>query len=86
LEILGEYARQVALGLVGLANILDPEIIVVSGGLASLGDLLLEPVRAAFDHHLEGASFRPAVPVVLAELGAQAGVVGAAALARELLA
>lgn len=86
LEILSDYARQVALGFVGLANILDPEIIVVSGGLASLGDLLLDPLRAAFDHHLEGASFRPGVPVVVAELGARAGVVGAAALARELVA
>lgn len=85
LEILGEYARNVALGFVGLANILDPEIIVVSGGLVELGDLLLEPLRAAFDHHLEGAAFRPGVPVVAAELGAQAGVVGAAALARELI-
>jgi glucokinase len=85
IAILGEYARQVALGFVGLANILDPEIIVVSGGLAALADLLLDPLRAAFDHHLEGAAFRPAVPVVLAELGAQAGVVGAAALARDLI-
>jgi glucokinase len=86
IAILGEYARRVALGFVGLANIFDPEIIVVSGGLAALGDLLLDPIRVAFDHHLEGAAFRPAVPVVLAELGAQAGVVGAAALARELIA
>ncbi len=85
LAILAEYARQVALGFVGLANILDPEIIVVSGGLAALGDLLLDPLRVAFDHHLEGAAFRPSVPVVVAELGAQAGVVGAAALARELV-
>ena len=86
LELLTEYARQVALGFVGLANILDPELIVVSGGLVALGDLLLKPLRAAFDHHLEGAEFRPSVPVVAAELGSRAGVVGAGALARELLA
>jgi glucokinase len=85
LELLADYARQVALGFVGLANILDPEVIVVSGGLVALGDLLLEPLRAAFDHHLEGAEFRPSVPVLAAELGARAGVVGAGALARELL-
>ena len=84
LAILDEYAYAVALGFVGLANILDPEIIVVSGGLVALGDLLLTPLRAAFDHHLEGADFRPAVPVVAAELGSHAGVVGAAALARTL--
>jgi len=83
--ILGEYAHQVALGFVGLANILDPEMIVVAGGLVELGEVLLGPLRAAFEHHLEGAAFRPAVPIVAAELGEQAGVVGAAALARELV-
>jgi glucokinase len=84
LAILEEYAGFVALGFVGLANIFDPEVIVVSGGLVALGDLLLEPIRAAFDHHLEGADYRPAVRVVPAELGSRAGVVGAAALARDL--
>jgi glucokinase len=85
LEILADYARQVAIGFVGLANILDPEIIVVSGGLVALGDLLLTPLRAAFDDHLEGSVHRPAVPVVAAELGSRAGVVGAGALARDLI-
>ncbi len=73
-----------AIGFVGLANILDPEVIVVSGGLVELGDLLLDPIRLRFDDHLEGAAFRPSVPVVPAELGSRAGVVGAAALARDL--
>jgi glucokinase len=86
IEILRDYAREVALGFVGLANILDPEVIVVSGGLVELGDVLLAPLRVAFDHHLEGAEYRPPVPVVAAELGTNAGVVGAAALARELVA
>jgi glucokinase len=84
LEILDEYGRRVALGFVGLANILDPELIVVSGGVVELGDLLLDPIRRAFDGHLEGAAYRPPVAVVAAELGSQAGVVGAAAMAREL--
>jgi glucokinase len=46
--------------------------------------VLLRPVRAAFDGRIEGAPHRPAVPIVAAHLGAQAGVVGAATLAREL--
>ena len=53
-------ATSVALGFAGLANILDPEIIVVSGGLVELGDVLLDPLRAAFAGHLEGAAHRPA--------------------------
>jgi glucokinase len=82
-EVLEEFARTVALGLAGLANILDPEMIVVSGGLVELGDVLLAPMRAAFRGHLEGASHRPEVPIVAGELGDAAGVVGAAALARD---
>jgi glucokinase len=49
-----------------------------------LDDVLLAPLRAAFDGRIEGAAFRPAVPIVAAELGGQAGVVGAAVLARDL--
>jgi glucokinase len=81
-SILDAYATQVALGFAGLTNILDPELIVVSGGLVELGDVLLQPLRDAFGAHLEGAPFRPEVPIVAAALGEQAGVVGAAALAR----
>ena len=73
--------HDIALGLAGLANILDPAVIVVSGGLVDLGDLLLDPVREAFGDRLEGAAHRPPVPIVPAELGDQAGVVGAAVLA-----
>jgi len=82
-SILESYARQVALGFAGLTNILDPEVIVVSGGLVELGDVLLKPLRDAFGAHLEGAPYRPEVPIVAAALGERAGVVGAATVARE---
>ncbi|HEY3670467.1 MAG TPA: ROK family protein [Acidimicrobiia bacterium] len=85
LAIVEEYAGRVAVGLVGLVNIFDPELIVVSGGLVELDDVLLAPMRAAFDGRIEGAAHRPEVPIVAAELGEQAGVVGAAVLARELV-
>ena len=77
-ELVAEYALQVAVGLVGLANILDPELIVVSGGLVELGDVLLAPLRAAFAGRIEGVRYRPAVPIVAAELADDAGLVGAA--------
>jgi glucokinase len=79
-----EFAERVAIGLVGLVNIFDPELVVVGGGLVELDEVLLGPMRAAFDGHLEGAAFRPEVRIVPAELGDQAGVVGAAVLARDL--
>jgi glucokinase len=83
-EVIAEYAGHVATGLVGLVNILDPSLVVVSGGLIDLGDVLLDPVRAAFAGRLEGARYRPEVPIVPAALGRHAGVVGAAVVAREL--
>jgi glucokinase len=83
--ILAEYARVVALGIAGLANVLDPELVVVAGGLVELGDVLLDPIRTAFAGRIEGAGHRPEVPVVAAALGDAAGVVGAAALARSLV-
>jgi glucokinase len=85
LAILRAYASDVALGFAGLVNILDPELVVVSGGLVDLGDLLLDPLRTAFADRIEGAPHRPAVPIIPAVLGDQAGVIGAAALARDLV-
>jgi len=82
--LLDEYAAYVAVGLAGLANVLDPERIVISGGLVELGDTLLTPVRDAFARYIEGAEYRPMIPIVPAELGEQAGVIGAAARARDL--
>jgi len=64
-------------------NILDPEIVVLAGGVAEAGDLLLRPARAGFRAAVEAVDHRPEVPVVLAELGSDTGVVGAAALVLE---
>jgi glucokinase len=85
LAILAEHARAVAVGLGGLINILDPEVVVISGGLIELGDLLLDPLRASLPDHIEAAALRPTPPVLAASLGEHAGAVGAAALARTLL-
>ena len=85
LAILAEHAGDVALGLGGLVNILDPELIVIGGGLVHLGETLLAPIRAAFPAHVEAASLRTVPPVEAAALGERAGAVGAAALARTLV-
>ena len=83
--LLDEYADAVSLGLAALANVLDPERIIIGGGIVEMGELLMDRVRSAFLLHLEGASERPDVPIVAATLGEHAGSIGAAALARELL-
>lgn len=82
LRLVDRYSTNVAVGLAGLANILDPTLIVVSGGLIELGEILLEPVRRSFAGRIEGADHRPSPQIVAAMLGDRAGMVGAAALAR----
>jgi glucokinase len=83
--LLERYADNVALGLANLANTLDPERIVISGGVVEMGLLLFEPLLEAFARRLEGTEHRPHIPVVPAALGERAGAVGAALLARGAL-
>jgi glucokinase len=82
--LLAAYADNIALGLVNLANILDPERIVIAGGVVEIGAQLFEPLGAAFRAHLEGAEHRPDIALVPAAFGGRAGAVGAAVLARSL--
>jgi glucokinase len=63
--------------------VLDPQIFVFGGGVADAGELLLEPVRAAFLDNLPARGFHPEPEFAIAELVNDAGVVGAADLARK---
>ncbi|KRF07399.1 glucokinase [Nocardioides sp. Soil777] len=70
---------------VGVANLVaafDPEVVVIGGGVSAAGDRLLEPARTALVRSLVGAAHRQVPPLVAAQLGPQAGLVGAAELAR----
>ena len=69
-------------GLADLAAILDPACFVIGGGVSEAGDLLLDPARAAFERALAGRGYRPLAEIKVAELGEDAGIVGAADLAR----
>jgi glucokinase len=86
LALVDAYALNVALGLVGLANIFDPSVIAIAGGLVNDGDLFLAPITTHFLGHIEGHDFRPIPEIVPAQLGERAGVIGAAALALDTLA
>lgn len=70
---------------VGVANLVaafDPEVVVIGGGVSAAGDRLLEPARTALVRSLVGAAHRQVPPLVVARLGPEAGLVGAAELAR----
>jgi glucokinase len=83
--ILAEVGRRLGEGIAGLVNVLDPQVVVVGGGAIVAGDLLLEPARAAFFEAVEAPEHRPRVPIVPAQLGNDAGAIGAATLALEEL-
>jgi glucokinase len=84
-QVLARFAWWVALGIANLVNILDPELVLVGGGLIAAGDLLLNPVRDQFDDLVLAADHRPPVRIEAARLGPEAGAIGAALLAGDLL-
>ena len=83
LECYEQLTHWLGVGLADMCALLDPEVIVIAGGLAEAGDILLTPARKAFTANLTAGTYRPAIPVVLAEGGQEAGLVGAADLARQ---
>ncbi len=71
----GEY---LGYGLVSLVNVLDPDLIVIGGGLVSLGEMLLHPARQIL--HKRALPGPASCPIVPAALGPDAAVIGAACL------
>jgi glucokinase len=83
-DVVAEVGRLLGIGLASVVNIFDPEVIVVGGGVAEgTGELLLGPAREAMRAHVLGLAWRRPVRVAPAALGNDAGLVGAALLARE---
>ncbi len=85
LAIVEQFAWWVAVGVANLVNLLDPEVVVIGGGLADAGDLLLDPVQRAYAGLVLAHEHRPAVRLELAALGSDAGAIGAGLLGLRLL-
>lgn len=86
IELLEDLGTWIGEGAASIGAILDPRVILVGGGVADAGELLMEPVRTALNKNLIGRGYRPAPEVRLASLGNDAGMVGVAALARKAFA
>ncbi len=84
LEIMNKFGWWVALGLANLANALDPEVIVLGGGLITAGDVLVAPTRRAFADLVEAPAARAGLRIEAADLGEAAGSIGAGLLAAAL--
>ena len=78
-RICGEW---LGLGLADLTAVLDPAAFVVSGGVSEAGDLLLGPARTTLAAQMPGGDLRPVPQVRVASLGNDAGLIGAADIAR----
>ena len=78
-EVVAEAGRHLGVALASLANIFNPDVFVIGGGVSAVGDLMLDPAR----EELRARALPPMnkTPVQLAELGPEAGMIGAAAMA-----
>lgn len=81
-RIFEETGRRLGVAIAGLVNLFEPEVVVVGGGVAAAGDLLLGPAEREFRERSMVARQRP-VQLKPAALGPQAGMVGAALLAAD---
>ena len=79
-RILADAGRQIGVAVANLCNLLSPELVIVGGGLAGAGDLVLQPLRDAVRRYAI-PSAAAAVEIVPGELGERAEVLGAVALA-----
>ena len=75
-------AQWLGAGIASLSALFDPEAVVIGGGVIDAGEILLEPTRVAMDRYMPFSGKHPSPRIVAATLGNDAGLVGAASLAR----
>jgi glucokinase len=82
IELLADVGRWLGVGLAGMTAAFDPGCIIIGGGLSDAGELLIDPTRQAFSRSLTGRGHRTEPVILQAELGPNAGFIGAADMAR----
>lgn len=82
-QAMAELGRWLGAGLAMAADVLDPEVIVIGGGVAAAAPSYLPLATEFMQDQLTGAGYRPAPRIEVAAFGASAGLIGAAILAAE---
>lgn len=82
LGLLTDLGTTLGRAVASICAVLDPELVVIGGGVSAAGNMLLDPIRKAYLEHLPARGFRPELRIEAAQLVNDAGVVGAADLAR----
>jgi glucokinase len=80
-EIFQQIGYWLGVGIAALVTLFDFELVVIGGGVAAAGDLILVPARASFEQFVFARAHRKPPIIVPATLGAEAGWIGAALLA-----
>lgn len=79
--VFDEYVHGLAVGIINIINMLDPEVIVLGGGVSAAGAFLLDAVREAVKPMVFFKTM-PYARIELAQLGNDAGIIGAAMLGK----
>ncbi len=74
------YIANLACGITNFANIFRPEVVILGGGVCAQGDALVKPLQTLLNKELFAGDLGPQVPIVIAQLGNLAGLLGGAAL------
>ncbi len=82
--LVAEVGSELGRGLANLIAIFDPELVIVGGGLGSVGESLLGPARRVAAEALHGGNHRLLPPILVAGAGPRAGAIGAAYLASSI--
>jgi glucokinase len=82
---MADLARWLGEGLALVADVFDPELVVIGGGVSGSAPLFLDEAREHYARVVTGGRYRPLARIRTAQLGEQGGIVGAAQLARERL-
>ncbi|MEA2010627.1 MAG: ROK family protein [Actinomycetota bacterium] len=82
--LVAEVGSELGRGLANLIAVFDPELVVVGGGLGSVGESLLGPARRVAAESLHGGNHRMLPPILMAGAGPRAGAIGAAYLASSI--
>ncbi|HEY8423457.1 MAG TPA: ROK family protein [Clostridia bacterium] len=79
-KVIDEYIYYLGEGLVNMANIFRPDVIILGGGVCAQGEALTRPLQKHMDENIFAKDLLPTVKIITAKLGNDAGIIGAAAL------
>ncbi len=80
-QLFDQLGYWLGVGIASLVNVFDPQVVILGGGLVNTGDLLIAPARASFERFVFARPHRTLPDLAPAQMGADAGVIGAALLA-----